>query len=80
MEQPRFPQYRRSANGLNWYRIDSDLTLVEVQRIGKRYLVHRLQAAAYPEKVRIMALLAMENGHVEPCPAEEVERLLEAAG
>lgn len=76
MEEPGFPLYRRSTNGLNWYRIDSATGLVEVQRIGSRYVVHRLAAVAYPEQVRIRALIDLEDGHVQACPAEEVENLL----
>lgn len=81
MEDLWFPLYRRSANGLNWYRIGSATELTEVQRVGGRYLLHRLEARAYPEKARIMDLVAMRDGHVEECPGEEVERLIrETAG
>ena len=77
MHQQPFPLYRRSSNGLNWYRINSPTELIEVQRVGKRYVLHRLLASAYPEQVRIMELIAMADGHVEVCPADEVEELLE---
>ena len=77
MPEPQFPLYRRSANGLNWYRINSPTELIEVQRVGSKYVFHRLLASAYPEKVRILELIAMADGHVEECPVEEVEKLLE---
>lgn len=80
MNKPPFPLYRRSANGLNWYRIDSAMELTEVQRVGRRFVVHRMVAHAYPEKVRIMALMAMDDGHVVECGAEEVESLLVEIG
>lgn len=81
MENASFPQYRRSINGLNWYRIESATKLVEVQRIGQRYVVHRLEAIAYPERVRVMSLIDMHDGHVETCSPEEVENLIgEEAG
>ncbi|MGB3870987.1 MAG: hypothetical protein WBG34_14325 [Flavobacteriales bacterium] len=76
MDQLRFPLYRRSANGLNWYRINSPSELVEVQRVGRKHVIHRLSALAYPEHVRIQELIAMSDGHVEECPAEVVEKLL----
>ena len=76
MDELRFPLYRRSANGLNWYRINSPKELIEVQRVGSRYVIHKLSALAYPEQVRIMELIAMADGHVEDCPSEEVEELL----
>ncbi|MEO7081002.1 MAG: hypothetical protein ABIY71_05710, partial [Flavobacteriales bacterium] len=61
----------------NWYRINSPTELIEVQRVGSKYVFHRLLASAYPEQVRILELIAMADGHVEDCPAEEVEQLLE---
>lgn len=80
MESTAFPQYRRSVNGLNWYRIASPVDLLEVQRVGSRWLLHRIRAEAYPEKARILELLAMSDGHVVPCPAAEVEGKIAAAG
>jgi hypothetical protein len=80
MQHVHFPLYRRSVNGLNWYRIESPVELTEVQRVGERYIVHRIKAELYPEKARIMALMAMDEGHAEACDAEEVERLLQANG
>lgn len=79
MQQQEYPAYRRSINGLNWYRIDSATELTEVQRVGRRYVVHRMRALAYPEQVRIMTLLAMEDDHVEVCGAQEMEQVLAQA-
>ena len=76
MDEPRFPLYRRSANGLNWYRVDSFTRLVEVQRVGSRLLLHHLQAVAWPEQARIRELIAMLDGLVEECSASEVEELI----
>ena len=76
MDVPRFPLYRRSLNGLNWYRIESATEFTEVQKVGSRYVVHSIQATAYPEMLRIMVLITLEDGHVLECPPEEVERLL----
>ena len=79
MEQTGFPLYRCSTNGLNWYRIDSPTVFTEVQRMGSRYVVHRMEAVIYPEKARVLGLIAMDDGHVHACPAQEVEALLRAA-
>lgn len=76
MDNTPFPLYRRSANGLNWYRIESATAFTEVQRVGNRYVVHRLEAKAYPERVRVMSLIDMHDGHVEECTAGEVEGLI----
>ncbi|HMN04813.1 MAG TPA: hypothetical protein PKD45_03730 [Flavobacteriales bacterium] len=80
MDDPLFPLYRRSINGLNWYRIDSPTAVTEVQRVGSRHVVHRLEAIAYPEQVRVLSLIDMHDGHVEECPAEEVEELIDRSG
>jgi len=73
---PSFPLYRRSANGLNWYRIESWTAFTEVQRVGSRYIAHRVLVKAYPERVRIQDLIDMADAHVQACPAKEVESLL----
>ena len=44
MDEIRFPLYRRSSNGLNWYRIDSATEFTEVQQVGNRYVSHRVKA------------------------------------
>ncbi len=79
MDKTGFPAYRRSTNGLNWYRIDSHTEMHEVQRVGRRLVAHHLKALAYPERVRIMDLLELDHGHVVECAAEEVEEMLRQA-
>ncbi|MBS1939595.1 MAG: hypothetical protein JST38_01785 [Bacteroidetes bacterium] len=80
MQKYRFPLYRRSANGLNWYRIESESELTEVQAVGRRHVIHHLKAHAYPERLRIHGLITLEDGHVEECGAAEVEELLAGTG
>ncbi len=79
MEQPAFPLYRRSANGLNWYRIESPTVFTEIQQVGSRLVVHRIVAVIYPEKARILGLIKMDDGHAMPCTAEEVGSQLRKA-
>jgi hypothetical protein len=76
MDDPHFPLYRRSANGLNWYRIDSPTEFTEVQHVGRRYVVHRVRALIYPERMRIAELIGMEGGHVLACGVKEFEATL----
>ncbi len=76
MDEIRFPLYRRSSNGLNWYRIDSATEFTEVQQVGSRYVSHRVKAVIYPEKVRVMELIAADDGHVVACGADAFERHL----
>ena len=70
MDEPRFPLYRRSSNGLNWYRIESMTEFTEVQRVGSRYVAHHVKALIYPEKVRVMELIAADDGHVVACEVD----------
>jgi hypothetical protein len=53
-----FPAYRRASHGRNYYRIEGMRSFTEIQRIGSRWVVHRVNHAAYPEQVRIMEMLA----------------------
>ena len=77
MYENRFPLYRRSSNGLNWYRIDSATEFTEVQQVGNRYVSHRVKAMIYPEKVRVMELIAADDGHVVLCDEDAFESVLD---
>lgn len=76
MPQTRFPMYRQTANGLHWYRLESTTEFTEVQKVGSRYVSHRVKAVIYPEKVRVMELIAADDGHVLACGADVFERHL----
>lgn len=76
MDEIHFPLYRRTENGLNWYRVESITEFTEVQKVGSRYVSHRVKAFIYPEKVRVMELIAAEGGHVVNCEAEAFETRL----
>jgi len=77
MDNPDFPLYRRSVNGLNWYRITSPMMFTEVQRVGSRYIAHQVRALIHPDRVRIADLIAMEDGHVVACEPSEFDAVLE---
>lgn len=55
-----------------FYRIDSDRAFTEIQVIGSRRVVHRVEAIAYPEMVRIQEMIRM--GVYEPLERREWER------
>lgn len=63
MPQSVFPLYRQSANGSHWYRIESEASFTEVQRVGRHYVAHRLEAKIYPDRLRVAELIAMADGH-----------------
>ena len=61
-EGDAFPIYRRTADGRHVYRIEALDAFTEMQRVGNRWLVHRVNASAYPERVRIMEMIDGADG------------------
>ena len=59
-----FPQYRKYANGLNYFKIIDKNHLEEIQLIGKKYAVNQLEARILPERNFIMDLLEMSSGYI----------------
>lgn len=66
-----FPQFRKLSNEKSYYRIDSAQELTEIQRIGDKYMVHRLIARILPEKLLIADLLASDGSNYVRIGAEE---------
>lgn len=77
MEQPI---YRRSRNGKNFYRILSATAFTEVQLIGNRSIVHEVDAATYPERLRIADMVAMTDGHFLTCTQAEFDEAMGRPG
>jgi len=74
------PHYRRTASGSNRYRIEGDDRFTELQRLGGRWLVHRVHDAPYPERVRIAEMLDGLGGTYVDDDGESFERLLDELG
>lgn len=74
------PIYRRSRNGRNFYRILSGTSFTEVQLVGNRTIVHHVEAATYPERLRIADMVAMTDGLFLPGTQAEFEALLGRSG
>ena len=58
-----FPQYRKLSNDRSFYRINSNDSFDELQIMGQRVFLHRIQAEKYPEKLRIMEMLECVVGY-----------------
>lgn len=71
-----FPAYRRLAGAGHLYRIDGPCRFVELQRIGRRWVMHVVDGGAFPEQVRIQEMLRLEDGRYEAISREEWERAL----
>jgi hypothetical protein len=71
-----FPQYRKLPNDKVFYRIESQTVFTELQLVGSRILVHRVEAKQYPEKLRIMDMLGCAEPFVIAIENEFEERLV----
>jgi hypothetical protein len=80
MHKPSFPVYRKLANGRSFFRIDSATRFTEIQRIGRRCVVHEIVAHTYPEKVRIAELLNTGHHGVLASTEEEFGHWLSKTG
>lgn len=74
MKHDDFPHYRQLVGGKHYYRIDAPDRFIDLQRIGKRWVRHVVVANAYPEKVRIVEMIALAAGHYLALAPEEWER------
>jgi hypothetical protein len=60
----KFPQFRKYANGLNYFKLSDKETMEEIQLVGKKYSVHQMKAVILPERNHIMDLLDAGNNHI----------------
>lgn len=75
-ESSEYPIYRRSPNGLNWYRIEAMDRFTEVQVIGERSVVHKVLATTYFEKLRIQEMMEMNVGVYSQCSEDDFLRAM----
>lgn len=55
-----FPQYRKISNDKVFFRINNNRQFDEIQIIGSKARLHRVDAIQYPEILRIQDLLLYE--------------------
>lgn len=60
-----FPQYRMLSNGKVFYKILSMNEFIEVQFLGEKKMEFRMKAEQYPEKLKIMDMLAKQDPYLE---------------
>lgn len=72
-----FPVYRKYTNGRSFFKIIHPLALEEIQVIGTRRLLHKLDAKLHPDRLFIADLLAPDGPAV---PITEREYLVAAEG
>lgn len=69
------PRWFATPDGGTLYALEGPDFLVEHQRIGRRYVVHRLEVKTYADRLQVSALLArLESGMLQALDAEEYAR------
>lgn len=66
----QFPQYRKLSNGKSLYRIDGERLFIELQKMGSRWWLHSVEAKQYPEMLRIMDMLELNDPFIEATALE----------
>ena len=59
-----FPQYRKLSNNRCFYEILNERHFREIQLIGARAVLHDVKAEQYPEMLRIMDMLALQEPYL----------------
>ena len=68
-----FPQFRKLRNGRSFYRIESETEMTEVQRVGTRLVIHRVEAKILPDRLLIQDLLSEASEQYEAISEEEFD-------
>lgn len=55
-----FPQYRKFSNDKVYYKIIDDLNFEEIQHVGTKVFIHKIEAIQYPEMLRIKEMLSLD--------------------
>ena len=71
MTKTPFPVFLRITDGNSVYRILSEISFTEVQRIGQRYVTHQIEALTWPERLRIADMLANADGSLMAIPEDQ---------
>ena len=71
-----FPQYRKYPTGTSYFKIESLEAFEEVQVMGSKRLVHRIEAKIHPDRMRILDMLNNHGDAWVEIDAEEYEGLL----
>lgn len=56
-----FPQYRKTFNGLSYYKITDETNFIEIQSIGEKRFKHTIKAEQYFEKLKVLEMLDLNS-------------------
>ncbi len=60
----QFPQYRKLPNGNSLYKILDNRSFLELQKMGTRWWLYKIDAKQYPEVLKIMDMIAFHDPYV----------------
>jgi hypothetical protein len=74
-----FPIYRKLANEKSYYKIVSEESFIELQKIGSKTRRHTIIAQQFPEKLRIQDMISLVDGFLscDETEFETMDRLVE---
>jgi hypothetical protein len=58
-----YPVFRKYPNNSSVFKIESDTLFIEIQKLGKIYTKHTIEAKIFPDRQRIQDMINMHNGH-----------------
>lgn len=76
----KFPIFRRTTDGRHFYCIEAEDRFTEIQVIGRKAVLHRVQASMYPERLRIQDMIHGDGGRYPDLHPEEWSELLRLHG
>ncbi len=60
----QFPQYRKLTNAKSFYKILNERSFIELQEMGSSWWLFKIEAKQYPEILRIMDMLELNEPFV----------------
>ena len=70
-ETIEFPVYRKYEGDRAYFKINSDKSFTEIQRMGTKLFLHEIQAKTYPDFQLIADMISLHNNHW--IPSNELE-------
>lgn len=71
-----FPKYRKYVNGQSFFKIISNNAFEEVKKVGSKFILYKVDAKIYPDKVYIQDMLKMSGDIWQEITPEEYKSAL----
>lgn len=74
----KYPVYRKFKGIDVWFKITSDLSFIEIKKMGTRILISKVKAVQFPEKLLIQDMIDLHENRWEEVDQETVESILKS--